>query len=370
MNIMEDRAGRPRARRGRALHQAAPARGRSPRASCCSASSSEIFMRATGFNGGMGGSMHAFFPPFGAYPNNAIVGASAGIATGAALRKKLAGEGGIAVAFAGDGVDRLRPGLRGDELRRHGAVRPAVAGALQGRPAGALLLHQQFLRHGRPDQRRDHGLGPPVADRRRRQSRPTSTPRPSTAPIRSPSPMRSRRQARAARRRARARPCSTSRPTASPAIRRPTPTPTARREEMQAWSAARSDRGPCRRTPRGGHPRRGRRRGAPRRGRSELIRAVTAAAVDPEAAPVDRHRGATDADRRADVLHTGARDLPAPIRRSPRPRPPSTHLRQLGKKSRSALGADGAKLSPMRAITVRDALFEAILHHFIHDPTR
>ena len=48
----------------------------------------EIFMRANGFNGGMGGSMHAFFPPFGAFPNNAIVGASAGIATGAALAKK------------------------------------------------------------------------------------------------------------------------------------------------------------------------------------------------------------------------------------------------------------------------------------------
>lgn len=64
----------------------------------------EIFMRANGFNGGMGGSMHAFFPPFGAYPNNAIVGGSAGIATGAALRKKLAGQGGICVANAGDGA--------------------------------------------------------------------------------------------------------------------------------------------------------------------------------------------------------------------------------------------------------------------------
>jgi 2-oxoisovalerate dehydrogenase E1 component len=64
----------------------------------------EIFMRANGFNGGMGGSMHAFFPPFGAYPNNAIVGGSSGIATGAALRKKLAGQGGICVAHAGDGA--------------------------------------------------------------------------------------------------------------------------------------------------------------------------------------------------------------------------------------------------------------------------
>ena len=49
----------------------------------------EIFGRRTGFNRGMGGSMHAFFPPFGIYPNNAIVGASAGIAAGAALFKKL-----------------------------------------------------------------------------------------------------------------------------------------------------------------------------------------------------------------------------------------------------------------------------------------
>ena len=69
----------------------------------------EIFMRSTGFNGGMGGSMHAFFPPFGAYPNNAIVGASAGIATGAALYKKLAGEKSIAVANIGDGATGCGP---------------------------------------------------------------------------------------------------------------------------------------------------------------------------------------------------------------------------------------------------------------------
>ncbi|RME73078.1 MAG: dehydrogenase, partial [Chloroflexi bacterium] len=44
----------------------------------------EIFGREYGFNKGMGGSMHAFFPPFGVMPNNAIVGGSADIATGAA----------------------------------------------------------------------------------------------------------------------------------------------------------------------------------------------------------------------------------------------------------------------------------------------
>jgi len=62
----------------------------------------EIFGRATGFNRGLGGSMHAFFPPFGVYPNNAIVGGSADIATGAALYKRTQRRPGIAVANIGD----------------------------------------------------------------------------------------------------------------------------------------------------------------------------------------------------------------------------------------------------------------------------
>lgn len=45
----------------------------------------ETFGRSTGFNRGLGGSMHAFFPPLGIFPNNAIVGGSAPMATGAAL---------------------------------------------------------------------------------------------------------------------------------------------------------------------------------------------------------------------------------------------------------------------------------------------
>jgi 2-oxoisovalerate dehydrogenase E1 component len=62
----------------------------------------EIFARNTGFNRGMGGSMHAFFTPFGIYPNNAIVGGSADIATGAALFKHVNRKKGIVVANIGD----------------------------------------------------------------------------------------------------------------------------------------------------------------------------------------------------------------------------------------------------------------------------
>ena len=62
----------------------------------------EIFARETGFNKGLGGSMHAFFTPFGIYPNNAIVGGSATIAMGSALYKKVNKKKGIVISNVGD----------------------------------------------------------------------------------------------------------------------------------------------------------------------------------------------------------------------------------------------------------------------------
>lgn len=62
----------------------------------------EIFGRSTGFNQGLGGSMHAFFPPFGIMPNNAIVGGSADIAFGSALFKRVNRQPGIVIANIGD----------------------------------------------------------------------------------------------------------------------------------------------------------------------------------------------------------------------------------------------------------------------------
>jgi 2-oxoisovalerate dehydrogenase E1 component len=62
----------------------------------------EIFAKETGFLKGLGGSMHAFFTPFGIYPNNAIVGGSGDIAVGAALYKKVNRKKGIVIANIGD----------------------------------------------------------------------------------------------------------------------------------------------------------------------------------------------------------------------------------------------------------------------------
>lgn len=64
----------------------------------------EIFARTTGFNKGLGGSMHAFFIPFGIFPNNAIVGGAAPVALGAALYKRSNHKKGIVIANSGDGA--------------------------------------------------------------------------------------------------------------------------------------------------------------------------------------------------------------------------------------------------------------------------
>lgn len=62
----------------------------------------EIFAKDYGFNRGLGGSMHAFFPPFGVMPNNAIVGGSGDISVGAALFKHVNRKPGVVICNIGD----------------------------------------------------------------------------------------------------------------------------------------------------------------------------------------------------------------------------------------------------------------------------
>ncbi|MDD6263210.1 MAG: thiamine pyrophosphate-dependent enzyme [Clostridiales bacterium] len=63
----------------------------------------ELFGRENGFTMGLGNSMHVFFTPFGIYPNNAIVGGSAGVSVGAGLYKRVNKKPGIVVCNIGDG---------------------------------------------------------------------------------------------------------------------------------------------------------------------------------------------------------------------------------------------------------------------------
>lgn len=64
----------------------------------------ELFGRATGYCAGKGGSMHIADFSCGMLGANGIVGASLGLAAGAALRGRIAGEARVAVAFFGDGA--------------------------------------------------------------------------------------------------------------------------------------------------------------------------------------------------------------------------------------------------------------------------
>lgn len=69
----------------------------------------ETFGRENGFNRGLGGSMHAFFTPFGVFPNNAIVGGSGSIAPGAALYKLVNKKPGVVICNIGDAATACGP---------------------------------------------------------------------------------------------------------------------------------------------------------------------------------------------------------------------------------------------------------------------
>jgi 2-oxoisovalerate dehydrogenase E1 component len=323
----------------------------------------EIFMRANGFNAGMGGSMHAFFPPFGIYPNNAIVGASAGIATGAALWKKVSASGGIAVANSGDGSTGCGPVWEAMNFAAmaqfHTLWDDSKSGALPvlfffnnnfyamgGQTIGETMgwdrlsriasavnpeaMHAETVDGGNPlavadavERKREillRGDGPALLDVECYRSGGHSTTdanvyrtREELAAWESHDPIASYRAKLIANRVVSA----------------------ADAEAMQ--DAVRAQ-----------------------------VKAVTAVAVDPSASPsVDIHADPMLIGR---LMFSNA-EIATPVGESKLLKAPeaTTRVRQDAKKSRFGLSPEGEKLSPMRAITLRDGLFEAILHHMVHD---
>lgn len=118
----------------------------------------EIFGRYAGFNRGLGGSMHAFFPPFGVMPNNAIVGASADIATGSALFKRVNRRPGIVIANIGDaslGCGPVWEAMMFAAMDQYRKLWPEEAG---GAPPDAVQFYEQFLWDGGATLRGDDGF--------------------------------------------------------------------------------------------------------------------------------------------------------------------------------------------------------------------
>ncbi|MBQ5944424.1 MAG: dehydrogenase [Bacteroidales bacterium] len=112
----------------------------------------EIFARTTGFNKGLGGSMHAFFTPFGIYPNNAIVGGSGSIAVGAALYKKVNRKKGIVVANLGDGSYARGPVLEGMTFATMDQFKTMWEGDMKGGlPVLFNVMDNEYAMGGQPN---------------------------------------------------------------------------------------------------------------------------------------------------------------------------------------------------------------------------
>ncbi len=322
----------------------------------------EIFMRANGFNGGMGGSMHAFFTPFGAYPNNAIVGASAGIATGAALAKRILRGAGVTVANVGDGATGCGPvweAMNFAAMAQYRTLWDARNGglpvlfffnnnfyAMGGQTIGETMgwdrlsriaaavnvdaMHAETVDGTNPlavanavARKRAlllAGEGPALLDVECYRSAGHST-----------------TDANVYRTKDEIERWSTYDPIASfgKALAGAGVVTTATVEALQAEVR-------------------------------ETVRRVVQAAADPGIAPIVDVKA--DPDLIGRLMFSNA-EIPIPSRPAPTTLDPAKNSRvvQNAKKSRFGLSESGSRLSTMRAITVRDGLFEAILHHMLND---
>ena len=323
----------------------------------------EIFMREAGVNGGMGGSMHAFFPPFGAYPNNAIVGGSAGIATGAALHAKLHAPGRITVAMSGDGSTGCGPVWEAmnfaaqaqfDELWGAQAGRLPVLFfftnnfyAMGGQTAGETMGWDRLSRIGA-------GLHPEALMAETVDGQNPLAVRDAVARKRA-ALMEGRGPALLDVECYRISGHST---TDANAYRT--------REEIAAWAAHDpillfsealqaadvTDLAT---------------QGEDAAHLDALLRAVASAAIDPDIAPpVDIHAMPT----RIGGYMFSNRETPLPAGQVEFLQEPAQNqrLKQLQKRARRGLDETGAPLSPLRCITYRDALFEAVWERMAADP--
>jgi 2-oxoisovalerate dehydrogenase E1 component len=109
---------------------------------------SEIFARANGFNRGLGGSMHAFFTPFGSYPNNAIVGGSGDISVGSALYKRINRKPGIVIGNIGDASSGCGPVWEGIMLAAMEQYRTLWDEDLGGSPPVMINFFNNFYGMG------------------------------------------------------------------------------------------------------------------------------------------------------------------------------------------------------------------------------
>ncbi|HEV3043704.1 MAG TPA: thiamine pyrophosphate-dependent enzyme [Roseiarcus sp.] len=323
----------------------------------------EIFMRASGFNAGMGGSMHAFFPPFGVYPNNAIVGASAGMATGAALWKKVSGAGGIAVANSGDGSTGCGPVWEAMNFAAMAQFRTLWGGPMRGAPPILFFFNNNFYAMG------GQTIGETMGwDRLSRIAAAVNPQAMHAETVDGGDPLAvadavERKRDILLRGEGPALldvECyrSGGHSTTDANVYRS-------REELAAWQAQDPIASYRAKLIANGLLTAANAEAMQEAARAQ-IRAVIVAAVDPIVSPIVDIRAQPTLIGGLMFSH-GAIETPSGEATLLNPPETTARVRQDAKKSRFGLTPEGEKLSPMRAITLRDSLFEAILHHMRHD---
>ena len=326
----------------------------------------EIFARDTGVNRGFGGSMHAFFPPFGVYPNNAIVGGSADIAVGAALFKHVNKKPGIVIANIGDASAGCGPTWEAlcfatmDQFKelwdaRHRGGLPLIMNfvnnfyGMGGQPVGETMGFKILARMGAglaPDQlhaERIDGYNPlAVVDAIRRKRALIES---GDGPIlldtvtyrfsgHSPSDASSYRE----------------------------------KNEVEAWqvvdplitfAANIIDAGACTQAELDEMQSR----------IDQMILRAYRNAIDLAISPRSDQKSvgcaleaAMFSNQQVEKMAEGNPETLLPLEKNPR-------VEQLAKRSRSGIGDDGKPLPKQRTIGIRDALFEAIIDRFYTDPT-
>ncbi|MDR2930069.1 MAG: dehydrogenase [Propionibacteriaceae bacterium] len=108
----------------------------------------EVFARRGGFNGGMAGPLHVCCPAFGSMPNNAIVGGAAGLATGAALFKRINQRPGVVVANLGDAAAGCGPVWEAMSFAAMDQYRTLWPEEAQGRPPVLFTFFDNFYGMG------------------------------------------------------------------------------------------------------------------------------------------------------------------------------------------------------------------------------
>ncbi|MCO6451840.1 MAG: dehydrogenase [Caldilineales bacterium] len=324
---------------------------------------SEIFGRAPGFNKGMGGSMHAFFPPFGVMPNNAIVGGSADIATGAALFKRVNRKPGIVVANIGDasmGCGPVWEAMMFAAMDQYRMLWPEEIGGappmlfnfmnnfygMGGQPQGETMGFGMLARVGlgvNPEAmhaERIDGYNPlAVADAIERKKQVLSEGRGpvllDTVTYR----------------------YSGHSPSDAMAYRT--------KEELEAWEANDSLKSFADYLVANGHASETQIADMRSDIEQRILRVFKAAISDEISPRVDIRTDAIGemmfSDRYADRMAEGEPEVLLPYE--------ETRFKQTSKKSRFGLDEQGNKLSAQRALTYAEALFEAMLYRFYQDPT-